>query len=67
MPTLEQSMITEARRVARLLEKQKTLKRQMTEVSAELRLARRNLKALAGAKQAGDPLTPPMRLFGERQ
>jgi prefoldin subunit 5 len=67
MPKHEAAIISEARRVASLERKQRDLKRTLKEVAAELRQARKNLKALATAPRP-DPFeqTPPMRLFGEK-
>lgn len=66
MPTTEAAIVNEARRVARLQAKARRLRRDLKDVAAELRLAKRNIKALASS--TGDPFnqTPPLRMFGER-
>lgn len=64
MPTHEQAMVSEARRVARAQTRITRLNRELKEARAELRLAKKNLKALARETVAQQ--TPPMRLFGER-
>lgn len=66
MPTHEQALVAEARRIARLQHKQRRLKADLKAVATELKTARRNLKALA--QRSTDPFeqTPPLRMFGEK-
>lgn len=63
--TLEGQMVSEARRIARAQNKLRRLRAEMKAAQAELRDAKRTLRALASS--ARDPMTPPMRLFGEEQ
>ena len=71
MPTHEAAILSEARRVARLMRARTALKRRLREVDDELRLARRNLRALVGRLQKPldigtlEHTTPPLHCFGE--
>jgi hypothetical protein len=67
MPTFESSIVAEARRVARLQARQRTLRRQLRDVGKELRLAKKNLRALAGAKNDPFEQSQPLRGFGEQR
>lgn len=58
-----------ARRIAGLQRRARELKAQLREVTSELRVERRCLRAMVNV-QAGkkfDAQTPPMRIFGESQ
>jgi len=65
VPTHEAALIAEARRVARLQSKRLRLRRELREAEAELRTARKNLKALAAAGRDPFDQSPPLRGFGE--
>lgn len=65
MPTHETSIVAEARRVARLQARKRQLRRDLKTIDKELKLAQKNLRALA--RVAVDPFeqVPPLRMFGE--
>lgn len=65
MPKLATSLMNEARRVARLQARSRQLRRELKVVDAELKLARKNLRALADAKSDPFDQSPPLRMFGE--
>lgn len=67
MPKFETSIVNEARRVARLQSRARALRRELKTVQAELRLAKKNLRALASAKVDPFDQAPPLRAFGEKQ
>lgn len=66
MPTFEALVITEAKRVARLSRRASSLRKQLKDCEAELRLAKRTLRKVAAAVRS-DPFdqTPPMRTLGD--
>ncbi len=66
MPTHEAAIVAEARRVARLQARKRKLAREMRVCVAELKMAKRNLRAMAD--RLGDPFdqAPPLRMFDER-
>lgn len=61
MPTHEAALIQEARRLTRLQAKRTRLRRELKDVEAEIKLARKNLRALAAPK--GGENFPPIRGF----
>lgn len=65
MPSYEAAIIAAARRVARAQAKCRRLRRELAETQTELKHAKRDLRAIAGA--ARDPFTqsPPVRGFDE--
>lgn len=65
MPKLATSLMNEARRVARLQTRTRALRRELKVTEAELRLARKNLRALANATADPFDQAPPLRIFGE--
>jgi len=65
MPKLETQLMNEARRVARLQTRTRALRRELKVAEGELRLARRQLRALASAKHDPFEQSPPLRIFGE--
>lgn len=66
MPTNERMIILEARRLQRLSNKRSRLRREIKAVEKEMRLVRRNLRALAKPiKPEPDDPMPPLREFGE--
>ena len=67
MPTFESLVVTEAKRVARLSRRAATLRKQLKDTEAELRLARRTLRKVAAAAVRPDPFDqlPAMRTLGE--
>jgi hypothetical protein len=65
MPTHEGALIAEARRVTRLQAKLTRLRREQRSVQAELRQARKNLRALAQSKADPFDQAPPIKGFGE--
>jgi hypothetical protein len=66
MPSFETCLMTEAKRVARLSRRCSALRKQLKVAEAELRLAKRLLRKIAGAARA-DPFDqlPPLRTLGE--
>ena len=65
MPTHEAALIAEARRLTRLQQKRSRLRRDLKAIEAEIKTARKNLRALA--QNGRDPFeqTPPLKAFGE--
>lgn len=66
MPTHEQAIVSEARRVARLQSRARELRRLLKENQGELRAAKKNLRALAAAARDPFEQAPPLRMFGEK-
>lgn len=66
MAKLATALMNEARRVARLQTRVRTLKRDLAAASAELRQAKKNLRALADSTADPFEQAPPLRMFGER-
>jgi len=66
MPSHEAALVAAARRVATCQRQRASLRRRLKEVAGELRLAKKQLRALVQSTR--DPLeqTPPLRLFGEK-
>lgn len=54
-----------SRRVVFLERRSRELNRQLREAAAELRHVRRTLRAVVQDFTEPDPMSPPMRLFGE--
>jgi len=65
MPTHTSALVAEARRLARLQLKLRKLKHEEKVVQAEIKLVKKNLRALA----TRDPFdqSPPLKTFGETQ
>ncbi len=66
MPTYEAAILVEARRVARLQRQARALKTKLKQVDAELRLAKRDLRKIIGARETVSQM-PPLKAFGEQQ
>ncbi|PYR90187.1 MAG: hypothetical protein DMF84_22095 [Acidobacteria bacterium] len=66
MPTHEAAIVAEARRVARLQERQRRFRRELKACAAELKTAKKNLRVLASAARDPFEQSPPLRVFGER-
>lgn len=67
MPSTKSTLITEAKRLQRLQDRRRKLRRELRDVDEELKLVRRNLRGLS-APGAGDDLDgqlPPMFKRGE--
>jgi ribosomal protein L10 len=65
MPTNEAAIVAEARRVARIQARMRTLRRELRTCSGELRVAKKNLRALASSTRDPFEQAPPLRMFGE--
>ncbi len=68
MPTNAQTLVSEARRLARLQARRARLRRDLRAVETEMRQARRNvrkLSALVEHRADFEAPTPPLREFGE--
>lgn len=65
MPKIDAALVIEARRVARLQRRQTEARRQLKAIAAELKLAKKNLSALAASTSDPFQQSPPLRLFGE--
>lgn len=61
----EADLLTAARTVARLQVRRRRLRQQLKALDAELRHARKILRALASAKEDRHPDVIPSRVFGE--
>jgi vacuolar-type H+-ATPase subunit D/Vma8 len=66
MPSTEAALVAAARRVSLLQSKRARLRRELREVDAELRLAKRQLRALVSNVRDPFDQAPPLRMFGER-
>jgi hypothetical protein len=67
MASHEADIVREAARVARLQLKIRKLAAETREARGELKIARKNLRALAQAKLDPFVQAAPLRMFGERQ
>ena len=64
----EAFLIAEARRLARLQNKRRQLRKALAQVEQEIKFSKRTLRALAAARSASrDSTMPPLRVFSERQ
>lgn len=61
----EAMLMKTARRISSLETRQRALRRELLEVADELKTRRRELKAIAQMTLERDPMSPPMRLYGE--
>ncbi len=66
MPTFEATIVSEARRVARLQARCRQLRRDLKDASAELKHAKKMLRSLAQSTRDPFEQAPPLRVFGER-
>lgn len=64
MPTYEEDLIKRARELQRLATKRRKLKRQLKQVTVEMRHARKLLKAVQAASEGRRPDVMPNRLDG---
>lgn len=64
MPTYEEDLIKRARELQRLATKRRKLKRQLKQVTVEMRHARKMLKAVQAASEGRRPDIAPNRLDG---
>lgn len=65
----QREIIVAARRLTRLQRSRRDTARRLKQLDDEIRLAKRELKAIAGAAFDSDlfDLAPPLRIFGESQ
>ena len=61
----EAMLLRTARRITSLETRQRALRRELAEVAGELKTRRRELRALAQVITERDPMSPPMRVYGE--